>query len=55
MTRHPELGRSAHSSRQMSAYQPDDGQTAGVTVLEFWPDYGPGPVWTEDGAAVVTL
>lgn len=20
-----------------------------MTVLEFWPDYGPGPLWTEDG------
>lgn len=26
-------------------------QTAGVTVLEFWPDYGPGPLWA-DGKAV---
>jgi hypothetical protein len=26
-------------------------QTAVVTVLEFWPDYGPGPLWTEDGKA----
>jgi len=22
-----------------------------VTVLEFWPDYGPGPLWTDDGKA----
>lgn len=21
-------------------------------LLEFWPDYGPGPLWTEDGKAV---
>jgi hypothetical protein len=48
----PQPGSSAHATRQMSAYQLDDGQTAGVTVLEFWPDYGPGPVWTEDGVAV---
>ena len=24
-------------------------QTAGVTVWEFWPDYGPGPLWSGDG------
>lgn len=36
----------------MSALQVEGGQTAGVTVLEFWPDYGPGPVWTEDGGPV---
>ena len=24
-------------------------QTSGVTFLEFWPDYGPGPLWTDDG------
>lgn len=23
-----------------------------MTVLEFWPDYGPGPLWTADGEAV---
>jgi hypothetical protein len=23
-----------------------------VTVLEFWPDYGPGPLWTDDGKPV---
>jgi len=23
-----------------------------VTVLEFWPDYGPGPLWTQDGQPV---
>jgi len=22
-----------------------------VTLLEFWPDYGPGPLWTADGKA----
>jgi hypothetical protein len=27
-------------------------QTAGVTVLEFWPDYGPGPLWRQDGQPV---
>lgn len=26
--------------------------TAGVTVVEFWPDYGPGPLWGEDGKSV---
>lgn len=20
-----------------------------MRLLEFWPDYGPGPLWTEDG------
>lgn len=20
-----------------------------MTLFEFWPDYGPGPLWTEDG------
>lgn len=20
-----------------------------MTVLEFWPDHGPGPLWTDDG------
>jgi hypothetical protein len=33
----------------MSAFSNADGQTAGVTVLEFWPECGPGPVWTDDG------
>ena len=23
-----------------------------MTVLEFWPDYGPGPLWTDDGQPV---
>lgn len=36
----------------MSAFHREDGQTASVTVLEFWPDYGPGPVWTEEGVPV---
>lgn len=26
--------------------------TSGVTVMEFWPDYGPGPLWTDDGKPV---
>jgi hypothetical protein len=36
----------------MSAILVEGGQTSGVTVLEFWPDYGPGPVWTDDGRPV---
>lgn len=36
----------------MSAFLYLIGQTAEVTALEFWPDYGPGPVWTEDGKPV---
>lgn len=27
-------------------------QTRSVTLIEFWPDYGPGPLWTEDGRSV---
>lgn len=27
-------------------------QDCRVTVLEFWPDYGPGPLWTGDGKPV---
>ncbi|WP_183099606.1 hypothetical protein [Nocardioides pelophilus] len=23
-----------------------------MTDLEFWPDYGPGPLWTQDGKPV---
>lgn len=23
-----------------------------MTLLEFWPDYGPGPLWTESGTPV---
>ena len=23
-----------------------------MTRFEFWPDYGPGPLWTEDGKPV---
>ena len=23
-----------------------------MTVLEFWPDYGSGPLWTEEGQSV---
>jgi hypothetical protein len=23
-----------------------------VTRVEFWPDYGSGPLWTEDGQAI---
>jgi hypothetical protein len=32
-----------------SALLPEGRQTARVTVLEFWPDYGSGPLWTDDG------
>lgn len=28
------------------------GQTLRVKLLEFWPDYGSGPLWTEDGKPV---
>lgn len=28
------------------------GQTLTVTLLEFWPDYGPGPLWTDGGKPV---
>jgi hypothetical protein len=27
-------------------------QTAGMTVLEFWPEYGSGPLWANDGKPV---
>jgi hypothetical protein len=27
------------------------GRLVLVTVLEFWPDYGSGPLWTEEGQA----
>lgn len=33
----------------MSAFLPHRRQTDRVTVVEFWPDYGPGPLWTDDG------
>lgn len=27
-------------------------QTPRVTELEFWPDYGPGPLWDDEGKPV---
>jgi hypothetical protein len=36
----------------MRAFPPVGRQTAVVIVLEFWPDYGPGPLWTDDGKPV---
>jgi hypothetical protein len=26
--------------------------TLEMTLLEFWPDHGPGPLWTDDGKPV---
>jgi ribosomal protein S16 len=34
-----------------SAWKRFRRQTSVVIVLEFWPDYGPGPLWTGDGKA----
>ncbi|MDN4175634.1 hypothetical protein QWY28_21915 [Nocardioides sp. SOB77] len=39
----------------MSAFRVQYNQTTSVTVLEFWPDYGPGSVWTEAGGVPVDL
>ena len=36
----------------MSAFPSAGRQTAWVNVLEFWPDYGAGPLWTHDGKPV---
>src|SRR5688572_27675917 len=44
--------RQARAPSAADAFLDADGQTAGVTILEFWPDYGPGPVWTDDGKPV---
>ena len=31
----------------MSATAPGDRHTVAVSTLEFWPDYGPGPLWAD--------
>jgi hypothetical protein len=45
----------ACAQRQTSAISTERRQTLGVIVPEFWPDYGPGPLWTDGKPVDLTL